>query len=107
MNTNVCQRFRTSHCTVLCGNITIYVKVLINYKLLSVGNLICAPANQAGVNISMSLCAKPLVCDTPLCVPRSLGSLQNYSQIKNQSLLRSIFDKDATYFKFANVSDRL
>ena len=92
---------------MLCGNITIYVKVLVNYKLLSVGNSINAPANLAGVNISMSVCAKPLVCDTPLRVIRSLGSLQNYSLIKNQSLLRSLFDNDATYFKFANVSDRL
>ena len=25
------------------------------------------------------LCAKPLVCDTPLCVPRSLRSLENCS----------------------------
>ena len=30
-----CQRFRTSRCTVLCGNITIYVKLLIKCKLLS------------------------------------------------------------------------
>ena len=32
------QRFRISRCIVLCGNITTYVKLLINYKLLSVGN---------------------------------------------------------------------
>ena len=32
------QRFQTSRCIVLCGNITIYVKLLISYKLLSVGH---------------------------------------------------------------------
>ena len=30
----------TSHCTLLCGNSTIYVKPLINWKLLWVGNRI-------------------------------------------------------------------
>ena len=35
-----CERFRTSRCIVLCGNITIYVKLLINCLLLSVGNSI-------------------------------------------------------------------
>ena len=74
---------------------------------MSVGNSINAPANLAGVNISMSVCAKPLVCDTPLRVPLSLGSLQNYRIIKKPSFLRSLCYKDATYFKFANVSDRL
>ena len=34
------QRFRTTRCTVLCGNITIYVKLLVNCKLLSVRNSI-------------------------------------------------------------------
>ena len=34
------QRFWTSRGTILCGNITIYVKHLINCKLLSVGNSI-------------------------------------------------------------------
>ena len=38
--TQFCQRFRTSRCTVLCGNITIYVNLLINCKHLSVGNSI-------------------------------------------------------------------
>ena len=52
----------------------------------------------------MSLCAKPLLCDTPFRVPGSQRLLENYSLIKNQSLLRSLFIKDATYFKFANVS---
>ena len=40
----------------------------------------------------MSVCAKTLVCDTPLRVCRSLRSLENYSLTYNQSLLRSIFD---------------
>ena len=40
----------------------------------------------------MSPCAKPLVCDTPLRVSRSLRSLENYSLTYNQSQLRSIFD---------------
>ena len=31
-----CQRFRTTRCTVLCGNITINVNLLINCKLSSV-----------------------------------------------------------------------
>ena len=31
-----CQRFRTTRCSVLCENITIYVKPLINCKLSSV-----------------------------------------------------------------------
>ena len=35
-----CQRFRTTRCTVLCENITIYVKLLINCKLSSVRNSI-------------------------------------------------------------------
>ena len=55
----------------------------------------------------MSPCAKPLVCDTPVRVPRSLRSLENYSLTQNQSLLRQLFDKETSYFKFANVSDRL
>ena len=55
----------------------------------------------------MSLCDKPLVCDTPLRVPRSLRSIDNYSLTENQSLLCSLSDKEATNFKFANVSDRL
>ena len=38
ITTSFCQRFRTSRSTVQCGNITIYVKLLINCKLLSVGN---------------------------------------------------------------------
>ena len=38
--TNFCQPFRTSHCTVLCGNSTIYVKLFINSKHLSGGNRI-------------------------------------------------------------------
>ena len=38
--TSICQRFRTSRCIVLCENITIYVKLLIKCKLLSVGNAI-------------------------------------------------------------------
>ena len=33
-----------------------------------------APAPRAGATISMSLFAKPLDCDTPLRVPRSLRS---------------------------------
>ena len=55
----------------------------------------------------MSPCAKPLGCDTHLRVSRSLCSLENYSLTENQSLLRMLFDKDTTYFKFANDSDRL
>ena len=55
----------------------------------------------------MSQCAKPLDCDTPLRVSRSLRSLESYSLTENQSLLRSLFDMVATYFAFANVSDRL
>ena len=55
----------------------------------------------------MSLGAKPLVCDTPLRIPRSLRSLENYNLTQNQALLRSLFDNEATYFKFANVSDLL
>ena len=35
-----CQRFRTTRCTVLCENITIYVKLLVNSKLLSERNSI-------------------------------------------------------------------
>ena len=35
-----CQRFRTTRCTVLCGNITIYIKLLVNCKHLSVRNSI-------------------------------------------------------------------
>ena len=38
--TSFCQRFRTSCSTALCGDITIYVKLFINCKLLSVGNSI-------------------------------------------------------------------
>ena len=38
--TLICQRFQTSRCTVLCENITISVKLLINCKLLSVRNSI-------------------------------------------------------------------
>ena len=38
--TNFCQPFRTSHCTVLCGNSTIYEKLFINCKHLSVINRI-------------------------------------------------------------------
>ena len=38
--TQFCRTFPTSHCTLLCGNSTIYVKLLINWKLLSVGNRI-------------------------------------------------------------------
>ena len=34
------QRFRTTLCTVLCGNITIYIKLLVNCKHLSVRNSI-------------------------------------------------------------------
>ena len=60
-----CQRYRTTRCTVLCGNITICVKLLINCTLLSVRNSIKTSGSSAGANISMSLCAKPLVCDTP------------------------------------------
>ena len=55
----------------------------------------------------MSLCAKPLDCDTHLRDPRSLRSLENYSLTQKQALLRSLFDNEATYFKFANVSDLL
>ena len=55
----------------------------------------------------MSVCAKPLVCDTPLRVSRSLRSLESYRLTSYQSLLRLLFDKETTYFKFANVSDRL
>ena len=35
-----CQTFRTSHCTVRCGNGTTYVKLFINCIHLSVGNRI-------------------------------------------------------------------
>ena len=35
-----CQRFRTTRCTVLLGNITIYIKLLVNCKHLSVRNSI-------------------------------------------------------------------
>ena len=38
--TYFCQPFRTSHCTVVCGNSTAYVKLFINCKHLSVGNRI-------------------------------------------------------------------
>ena len=38
--TQFCQTFLTSHCTLLCGNSAIYVKLLINCKHLSVGNRI-------------------------------------------------------------------
>ena len=55
----------------------------------------------------MSQCAKPLDCDTPLRVPSSPCSLESYSLTENQALLRSLFDMVATYFEFANVSDRL
>ena len=44
--TNFCQPFRTSHCTVLCGNSTIYVKLFINCKHLSVGNGITASGSS-------------------------------------------------------------
>ena len=36
--TEFCELLRTSRCTVLCGNITIYVKLLINCTLFSVYN---------------------------------------------------------------------
>ena len=55
----------------------------------------------------MSLYANPLVGDTTLRDPRSLRSLEDYSLTQNQALLRSLLDNEATYFKFANVSDRL
>ena len=55
----------------------------------------------------MSLCAKPLVRDTPLRVPRSLCSPDNYILTENPSLLRSLSEKEATNFKFVNVSDRV
>ena len=35
-----CEPFRTSHCTVRCGNSTTYVKLFINCIYLSVGNRI-------------------------------------------------------------------
>ena len=73
------QRFQTSRCTVLSGNITIYVKLLINCILLSADNSTKTSAPRAASNISMSPCAKPLVCDTAVRVPRSLRSLANYS----------------------------
>ena len=38
--TYFCQPFRTSHCTVRCGNSTTYVKLFINCIHLSVGNRI-------------------------------------------------------------------
>ena len=38
--TYFCQPFRTSYCTVVCGNSTIYVKLFRNCKHLSVGNRI-------------------------------------------------------------------
>ena len=38
--TNFCQPFRTSYCTVQCGNSTIYEKLFINCKHLSVRNRI-------------------------------------------------------------------
>ena len=38
--TQFCERFRTTCCTVLCGNNTIYEELLITYTLLSVGNSI-------------------------------------------------------------------
>ena len=74
-----CQRFRTTCSTVLCGNITIYVKLLINYKHLSVGNRINTSGSSAGANISVSPWAKPMDCDTPFRVPRSPCSLEYYS----------------------------
>ena len=40
VTTLFCQPFRTSHCTVLCGNSTIYVKQFTNCKHLSAGNRI-------------------------------------------------------------------
>ena len=40
VTTSFCERFRTSRCIVLFGNNTIYVKLLINCNLLSVGNSI-------------------------------------------------------------------
>ena len=40
-------------------------------------------------------------------VVRSLRSPESYSLTLNQSILRSLFDMVATYFEFANVSDRL
>ena len=55
----------------------------------------------------MSLSAKPLVSEKPLRDPRSLRSLEDYSLTQNPALLRSLLDNEATYFKFANVSDRL
>ena len=38
--TQFCQTFLTSHCSLLCGNSAIYVKLFINCKILSVGNSI-------------------------------------------------------------------
>ena len=40
VTTLFCQPFRTSHCIVVCGNSTIYVKLFMNCKHLSVGNRI-------------------------------------------------------------------
>ena len=102
-----CERFRTSRCTVLCGNITIYVKLLTNCILLSVDNSTKTSACWAAANISMFSCAKPLAGDTHLRITRSLRSLEKYSLTYYQSLLRQLFDKETSYFKFANVSDRL
>ena len=39
--------------------------------------------------------------------PSLTCSLESYSLTENKSLLRSLFDMVATYFEFANVSDRL
>ena len=77
--TSFCQTLLTSHFTLLCGNSTIYVKLLINSKLLSVSSRIKTSGSSGWCEYFNVPRCKPLDCGTPLRVPRSLCSLEKYS----------------------------
>ena len=74
VTTSFCERFRTSRCTVLCGNITIYVIPLINWTFLSVGNSINTSGSSGWFEyFKVSMCQSVGLCHT--CTRHSLAAL--------------------------------
>ena len=105
--TQLCQRFRTSCCTVLCRNSTIYVKLLINCKLLTVGNSIKTSGSSGWCEyFNVPMCQTvglwhTFPCSSLTVIARKL--MPNLKPIPLAFIIMYV----ATYFKFGNVPDWL